>query len=72
MSKSIKELLGPWTVAAVVVGGALSGAQDVRAQVEETAQLRGVVYDSTAMAALDGARVAVLGTSAGAWLWGIV
>jgi hypothetical protein len=54
-----------WFVAVTLVAaGTMSSARDVAGQGEGTAVLRGVVYDSTSMKRLSGARVAVIGTNA--------
>jgi len=50
--------------AMIVAAGVMFGAVDASAQGEGTAELRGIVFDSTEMKALAGARVAVMGTSA--------
>lgn len=53
------------TAAATMVAlGLAVSAREARAQGEGTAVLRGVVYDSTSMKVLAGARVAVMGTNA--------
>lgn len=55
---------GVLSLAAVAVGLGIALATDAKAQSSGTAVLSGVVFDSTTMTTLEGARVAVMGTSA--------
>lgn len=52
------------TLPCIALLAMLAAPAAARAQGEGTAKLTGVVFDSTSMQALDGARVAVIGTSA--------
>ena len=56
--------MGIFAVFVLATTGFLAGAPDALAQEAGSAQLRGVVFDSTSMEVLAGARVAVFGTSA--------
>ena len=60
----MKQAWSTLAVAAPVAVCVSMSARAVVAQGEGTALLRGVVYDSTAMSVLSGARVAVIGTNA--------
>lgn len=62
MSK-IARHIGSTGTTALMVAVATLVAGPLEAQQEETAALQGVVFDSTAMEALPGARVAVMGTT---------
>ena len=60
----MRQVWSTLAVAALMAVSMSMSARAVVAQGEGTALLRGVVYDSTAMSVLSGARVAVLGTNA--------
>lgn len=62
MSKIVRHI-GSMRCAALTVAAASLVAAPAGAQQEETAVLRGMVFDSTKMEALPGARVAVMGTT---------
>lgn len=62
MTELVRQIRTISLVAAVLVVGGLVGTP-VSGQQESTAALQGVVFDSTTMQALSGARVAVMGTT---------
>lgn len=64
MKKLMKQEMGGFATVACATVAFFACATGVFAQDEATARLTGVVYDSTAMEVLVGARVAVFGTSA--------
>jgi hypothetical protein len=63
MTKGIPQIGRMLATLAVVLAGAAASVIGAAAQAEGTGLLRGVVYDSTAMSVLSGARVAVIGTT---------
>lgn len=63
MNDFVRQIAGPWRVALTAVLVAAVSAPAVAAQEEGTTKLRGMVFDSTEMSVLAGARVAVMGTT---------
>lgn len=64
MRGSMKRMLSTVAAMGVMALGVFAFAGDVDAQGEGTAVLQGMVFDSTGMTPLSGARVAVMGTNA--------
>ncbi len=64
MIELVKQRLIPMVAAGCMAVGMLVGVGALEAQSEGTARLSGVVFDSTSMGVLAGARVAVIGTNA--------
>ncbi len=64
MTEFLRNGVGALLLMALGTTGALVDTFELSAQGEGTALLRGVVFDSTSMKALSGARVAVIGTNA--------
>ena len=64
MTELVRNGVGALLLMGLGTTGALVDALELSAQGEGTALLRGIVFDSTSMKALPGARVAVIGTNA--------
>jgi hypothetical protein len=64
MNEFVKNRRDTWFSTVLVAVGLMAGTQGLAAQAEGTGVLAGMVFDSTAMEVLPGARVAVMGTNA--------
>jgi sulfur carrier protein ThiS len=64
MNEFFRQMLGAWLAIMLVALATVLGTADASAQGEGTARVSGMVFDSTEMKPLAGARVAVIGTNA--------